>query len=651
MLFVKSILQNFLLVFTGLVLFCNLAWAQTNEINGRFNLNDDFFEKELNIDELKQIIEQFDTYDYVRTQGQREELIRHLINESERLNYDLGIAQTRNLLGVMLRDRAEYAKAIEMHESALAHSKNDTIQNIYSLNNLGVVYRRLDQPRMALDYHMQALQLAEQFHSDPIIAKRSICVSLNSIGNINLAMNQPEKALEVFSQTLIIEESLDNRLGMAINYQNIGYAYEALGKPDVALTYYKKSLQQNEIINSDLGQSICYNSIGEILLKQDKTMEALRNFKMAMVFAQRNNDNYYISQTHANIGRVYLKNGNLDKAIDELDEYHNLATQIGSAYLVQDSYKLLSDYYSFKGDYQKALALFKTSVAYNDSIVNEKNVRYLNELQTLYEADKKEQQIEMLTVENKVKTQRNFFYLLGVVLLILLAFVLNIANKRRSEKLKTELESKLFRSLMNPHFIFNALGSIQSFLYQNEAEKAAAYLGNFSKLTRSILTNSSKELVTLEEEIEALRNYVEIEQMRKRDCFKFVLHIDENVETDFVYVLPTMLQPFVENAIHHGMKNLDCSQGLIEIGIKQFDKYVQIIISDNGPGIKASIETQPSHPNHKSMGMNIFKERIRLFEKKYKKTVKFAIDDLSDRDASSTGTMVKIEFPLIEPND
>ncbi|HPR62074.1 MAG TPA: histidine kinase, partial [Prolixibacteraceae bacterium] len=265
--------------------------------------------------------------------------------------------------------------------------------------------------------------------------------------------------------------------------------------------------------------------------------------------------------------------------------------------------------------------------------------------------DKKQQQIEMLTGENKVKTHRGYFYLLGVVLLILLAIVLNIANKRRSEKLKTELESKLFRSLMNPHFIFNALGSIQSFLYQNEAEKAAAYLGNFSKLTRAILTNSNKELITLEEEIEALKNYVEIEQMRKRDCFKFELHIDENVETDFVYVLPTMLQPFVENAIHHGMKNLDCSKGKIEIDIKQFDKFVQIIICDNGPGIKTSFETQPSQPNHKSMGMKIFKERIRLFEKKYKKTVKFVIDDLSDRDANLSGTMVKIEFPLIEPND
>ena len=649
--FVKSIFKYFSLVLTGLLLFCNFLWAQTNESNVKISLNDDFFEKELSVDEIKHVIEQFDTYDYVRTQGQREELIRHLIKESERLRYDLGIAQAKNLMGVMLRDRTEYAKAIELHESALVHSKNDTIQSIFSLNNLGVVYRRLDQPRMALDYHMQALQLAEQFHSDPIIAKRSICVSLNSIGNINLAMNQPEKALEVFSQTLIIEESLGNRLGMAINYQNIGFAYEVMGKPEVALTYYKKSLQQNEIINSDLGQSICYNSIGEILLKQDKTMEALRNFKMAMVFAQRNNDNYYISQTHANIGRVYLKIGNLDKSITELEEYHNLATQIGSAFLVQDSYKLLSDYYSIKGDYLKALELFKTSVAYNDSIVNEKNARYLNELQTLYEADKKQQQIEMLTVENKVKTQRGYFYLLGVVLLILLAIVLNIANKRRSEKLKTELESKLFRSLMNPHFIFNALGSIQSFLYQNEAEKAAAYLGNFSKLTRAILTNSNKELITLEEEIDALKNYVEIEQMRKRDCFKFVLHIDENVESDFVYVLPTMLQPFVENAIHHGMKDLGCSEGRIEVDIKQLDKYVQLIISDNGRGIKASVETQAPHLNHKSMGMKIFKERIRLFEKKYKKSVKFAIDDLNDRDANLNGTTVKIEFPLIEPND
>lgn len=613
-------------------------------------INSVFFDQQHSLDVIKTVLDQFDTYDYVRTKNQKEELVRFLLSESERHQYNVGVARCNNILGVLLRDKAEYAKAIALHESALKLSVNDTVQQIYSLNNLGVVYRRMDRPRLALDYHMKALALAEAYKGDPIIASRSISIALNSIGNINLVLNQPEKALEVFNQTLLIEKELNNRLGMAINYQNIGYAYNAMNYPDSALVYYEKSLQMNESINSDVGRSICYNSIGDILLKQENPLEALRNFKMAMVFAELTNDDYYISQSHANIGRAYLQINNLEKALPELLEYQQKAMRIGSGYLIQDASKQLSGYFERTGEYEKALELYKTAVSYNDSIVNEKNTRYLNELQTLYEADKRIRHIELLTIENRIKTQQNYIYLFGVILLIMGGVVVYISGKRRTDKQRNELESKLFRSLMNPHFIFNALGSIQSFLYKNEPQKAAAYLGSFSKLTRSILKNSNKELITLGEEIETLKNYVEIEQMRQRDCFDFKIEMDETVEPDFIYVLPTMLQPFVENAIHHGINGEKCNEGLISLKIKQYPNSIRIVITDNGKGIKASLQAKSPENTHKSMGQKIFRERIRLFEKKYKKSIKFVTIDLSEQNQKLTGTMVTIDFPFIDPD-
>lgn len=618
--------------------------------NKSVKIDSNFFNKVHTLDDIKNVLNQFDTYDYVRTKNQKEELIRYLIIESERLSYNEGIAKGKNILGVLLRDRAEYAKAIEMHESALKYSGNDTILNIYSLNNLGVAYRRLDKPRLALDYHMKALHLAEACKSNPEVAQRSISVALNSIGNIHLSLNQPHKALEVFTKTLEIEMSLQNHLGMAINYQNIGYAYEAMGNWILALEYYKKSLHENDHIDSEVGRSICYNSIGELLLKENKPTEALTNFELAMKHALITGDIYYISQTQANIGETYLFMRDWAKALPELQEYQKKAMQIESSYLIQDAYRLLSTYYENTADYQNALYLYKKSIQFNDSIVNEKNTRYLNEIQTIYDADKQKQQIELLTIENQVRTQQNYFYLFAVIFASLIAVVIYISVQQRSVKLKNELESKLFRSLMNPHFIFNALGSIQSFLYQNEPQKAAIYLGHFSKLSRSILKNSNKELIPLEEELDALRNYIEIEQMRKRDSFRFELVIDEDIELDFIYVLPTMLQPFAENAIHHGLVGPRIINGLLKIEIQALDKYVHITITDNGLGVNS---TNPKllAATHKSMGLTIFKERIRLIERKFKKTVKFAIVDLKEKDPNLTGTMVIIDFPLIEPND
>ncbi|MDA3927951.1 MAG: tetratricopeptide repeat protein [Prolixibacteraceae bacterium] len=594
-------------------------------------------------------IDKFDTYDFVRTKNQQEDIIFYLLSESERLDYTIGIIKCKNILGVLYRDRAEYAKAIIFHESALALSGTDTMLNVYSLNNLGVVYRRLDKPRIALDYHIKALHLAEEIRGDVEFSERSVCVALNGIGNINLTLKQPQKALEVFNETLLIEQKLHNHLGIAINYQNIGYAFEAMGKYNIALTYYQKSLKQNETIDSDVGRSICYNSIGEVLLKQEKPLDALRNFNLAMVYTLKTNDDYYISQAHSNIGETYLKLNNFEKALPELLKFKKIAGRIKSGFLIQKSYKLLSQYFENTNEYDKALYLYKKAVVYNDSIISEKNIRYLNELQTLYEADKKEQQIDSLTIENRIKTQQNYFYLLGVLIILSVGILIFSIRRRKTDKQKTELESKLFRSLMNPHFIFNALASIQSFLYKNESEKAATYLGYYSKLTRLILKNSNKELITLEEEIETLKYYIEIEQMRQRNCFNYEINIDENVEQDFVYVLPTMLQPFVENAIHHGLSGLKCKNGLIKIEVTQLAGYIKIIIQDNGKGLACSLASDKS--THESMGLSIFKERIRLFERKYKKAVKFVLIDLKEKNQKLTGTMVSIDFPMIEPDD
>jgi tetratricopeptide (TPR) repeat protein len=606
--------------------------------------------EQLTINQIDSLLKLFSTFDYVRSNNSKEATINLLISQSEKLEYNPGIARGKNLKGVLLRDRSLYDQAIKLHQSALEIAGNDTMVMIYSLNNLGVAYRRLDKPRIALDYHLKALELSEKFKGDLQVAQRSACVALNSIGNINLSLNQPEQALEMFTQSLEKEKQLNNELGIAINFQNIGYAYQAMNQPDVALSYFQKSLQYNEKINSMVGRSICLNSIGEILLKKGETIEALKDFKMALLFAEKTGDEYYISQTHANLGKAFLNLNRPDLALSELEMFNKAALKINSGLLTKDSYRLLSEYNEKMGNYKLSLEYYKTSVEYNDSIVNEKNSRYLNELQTLYEAKKQEQQIELLTAENEIKNQRSIISLIAILSILLAVIFVYFSQRKKTEQQKTELKLKLLRSQMDPHFIFNALGSIQSFMYQNEPVKAASYLGQYSSLTRSVLKNSNKELITLEEELETLKNYIEIEKMRKRECFNYEIEIDENIELDFIYVPPIFLQPFVENAIHHGFARKDCNQGMISVKIKQQPKSIQISITDNGQGINTSLKNKPEN-NHQSMGMKIFRERIRLIERKYKKTVKFEVCDLSEKNPELTGTSVIIDFPLIEPDD
>jgi tetratricopeptide (TPR) repeat protein len=604
----------------------------------------------ITVERIDSIFSLFNTFDYIRSGNTKEEVVDWLIQNSEKLHYNSGIARGKNLKGVLLRDRSEYDEAIQMHLSALNIAGNDTIILIYSLNNLGVAYRRLDKPRIALDYHLKALNLSEKFKGDPLIAKRSTCVALNSIGNINQSLNQPEQALGMFKRSLLLEKDLMNDLGVAINLQNIGNAYQIMGKIDTAITYFRQSLQYNEKVNSTVGRSICLNSIGEYYLQKEQPIEALAEFNKALVFAEKSNDNYYISQIHANLGRVYIALGRYDYALPQIEKFNKLSLEINSGLLIKDSYHLLSEYYEKNGQPALALKNLKMAISVNDSIVNEKNSRYLNELQTLYEADKKQQQIGLLTAENEIKNQRAIMLLILVGAIILISILIYFSSGKRNMQQKTELELKLFRSQMDPHFIFNALGSIQSFMYQNEPAKAASYLGQFSSLTRSILKNSSRELVPLGEELDTLRNYLEIEKMRKRDCFDYEIVVDENIETDFIYVPPIMIQPFAENSILHGFLKMECNEGFISIKAENHEDHITISISDNGIGINTSLKNK-INKNHQSLGLKIFKDRIRLIEKKYKKTINFEILDISEEEPEKTGTRVTIHFPIFEPDD
>jgi LytS/YehU family sensor histidine kinase len=110
---------------------------------------------------------------------------------------------------------------------------------------------------------------------------------------------------------------------------------------------------------------------------------------------------------------------------------------------------------------------------------------------------------------------------------------------------------------MNPHFLFNALGSIQNFMLKNETKRAAGYLNNFASLTRNILEHSAQEFVSVSEEIETLSSYIELEKMRLENKFEFEITYDKNLETDFINIPPMLIQPFVENAIKHGLNNID----------------------------------------------------------------------------------------------
>jgi LytS/YehU family sensor histidine kinase len=218
----------------------------------------------------------------------------------------------------------------------------------------------------------------------------------------------------------------------------------------------------------------------------------------------------------------------------------------------------------------------------------------------------------------------------------------NYWNRLKLQQLQkeTEMSQTLLRSQMNPHFIFNAMTVIQSYIYENDPAKSSKFLVNFSRLMRLILENSSKEFISLETEVEILQKYLTTLKLRFEDRFNFEITIDKNLSETLIP--PMITQPFIENSIEHGQLHT-IENGFINVHFSRLDSMLKIQISDNGIGRKKASQNKKSKEHH-SMAMNITEERIDILNKKYQSKGKLEISDFDK--INETGTFVHIEIPL-----
>jgi LytS/YehU family sensor histidine kinase len=196
---------------------------------------------------------------------------------------------------------------------------------------------------------------------------------------------------------------------------------------------------------------------------------------------------------------------------------------------------------------------------------------------------------------------------------------------------------------MNPHFIFNSLNSIQKYIWENNEEDAAEYLSKFAKLIRSILENSSKEFVTLEEEFKFLKIYLELEHKRSNGHFDYFFNIESNIDQSRILTPPMLLQPFIENAIWHGL-NKKASHGNLHITVQRNEDVLSFIVEDDGVG-RSPVVAEKEIKENKSMGISITKQRI---EKLFESTVLKGKIEILDKKKKGErdGTKVIISLPL-----
>jgi ligand-binding sensor domain-containing protein len=241
----------------------------------------------------------------------------------------------------------------------------------------------------------------------------------------------------------------------------------------------------------------------------------------------------------------------------------------------------------------------------------------------------------------------------GIVIIIFRIRVRQIKMKQQAEfEQQVEIskaELKALRAQMNPHFVFNSLNSIQHYILNSKGDEAVKYLNKFAKLIRIILNNSEKPTVTINEDIEALKLYLELERMRFENKFDYNINIDDSIDGDYDEIPPMLIQPYLENAILHGINPKE-GNGDININIKLVNQFIKISIKDDGIGRDKSKAIQSLQPaaRHKSLGMKITKDRVRILNTLHQSNLNVNIIDLYNDKNEAIGTQVDLFIPYVK---
>lgn len=349
--------------------------------------------------------------------------------------------------------------------------------------------------------------------------------------------------------------------------------------------------------------------------------------------------------TLANLIDLYVKTGQftqaeeLMKQADKIEEWH---PALLSYYEKSLNKKAKMHYYFAKGDNHRAQNEANQILELKDNILRNSGIQATEEMATIYELQAKDKSIYGLnkTIDHATnRLERNKLFLLIVILLALLAvswaFLLYFFQRQKQEKEKILLQQQLLRTQMEPHFIFNTLSALQSFIRFDEKEKSIKYLSQFSKLLRSSLELSRKNYVSLDQELEAIENYLSLQQMRFEYTFSYKIIIPD-MDASAILIPPMLIQPFVENAIIHGIGN-NAEKGIIVLEIVLQENQLLVKITDNGKGFENKSNTGL---NHQSLSGTIARERLEILakENKIKTNIEISFND--------SGTIVFLTLPI-----
>jgi len=523
-------------------------------------------------------------------------------------------------------------EALRMARAAGNHPK-DIAQVKRILSACYVKTHRLDS---ALFYAKDMYYYAKKNHDTALLPKATQDLS-TVYGQMNDIPMFGKYALEAYP---LVKDAPDR----SFLCNNIMAYYLAIGRGDLAEFFYHE-------IKKDTALSIlAYGNYGEILIKEKKYEEAI-DFERQIGELCREN-HMPVAPMYQSIADIYR----YKLAYRKAEAYYDTAVRVS----IEEGKTPYADIRNIavcafeEGDYKRAATMYDSAYnMYCRHIATAFGVQN-RELEKKYDIQAREAEISKLELINtaagkQARLQRYLIAALGIMMVLgAVIFYQNYRRRKlRFEKEKAEalhekiqLEQRLLRTQMEPHFIFNTLSQLQALIRSHENDKAEEYMSRFARLLRSSLEHSRESFVLIGEEIAALEDYLSLQMLRFSDTFNYTMHMYVGYENDTIAIPPMLLQPFVENALLHGMRELPY-KGHIDIRISKNKGTLHCIIEDNGHGMSS---TTKNNKRKKSLSTIITQERLDALGAT---TSLPASLDIYDKQAPATGTVVEMIIPYV----
>jgi predicted GH43/DUF377 family glycosyl hydrolase len=596
--------------------------------------------------------------------------VQEAIALASTIEYAKGKAMALYCLSNIQYIHENYSEALSNQLKALRLFDSLQLKQDYAnlLCQIGGIYAFTGLNEIAAEYYREALN---KF----IAMKDSVAVRLIllDLGNSYLMLCDTLLARETFQLRLNYSKKMSSLSRVGNSYRNMGISYAGINT-DSSAYYYRKAQKIFDTISYEQkGKNYLFTGEAFLMGGPQYYSEAEKCYLQSYEVYKTDGGKFNIRLCYR-LAELYFLTDRLKKCKEYLDiaehlchrhlSYHEVQMYVSlNSKLSRGLYfriymeKIYQLYFRYDTAINNDAAAWKHLTLANqwkDSIYNQQNRRQWAMLQGQYETETANRKIDVLEKENEVKDlriqqTRIYLFALGgfILIIVFMALLFVRQNKIRTEHNTVILEQKLLRLQMNPHFIFNALSNILNFVNRKDTTNAANYLTSFSRLLRTTLESSREDYIVLEDEISSIKNYLDLQLLRYEGKFDYSIDVDEQIDKENSIIPPMLIQPFIENAIEHGIKHKE-TKGNIIVRFKLENKKVICEVEDDGVGREKAWETEyQKRKNHKSLATEIIKDRIQSLNKKLKQKINLSIIDLKTETNEPIGTRVVLNIPYL----